>query len=200
MAELILNNLLRLGRVDIANDVQQNIVGTVMRPMPRLDIGRLPTANELLLPNGEALGQPILPMQSRQNLALHPILNGVDHGHLRQDRCSFLLQPGRLDAGLHHIAQRIEGHGEHGDVAPRRGGGTGGVEDGVMEIGVGIGLGAGTEQPLALPRPHVRHVLGKVGDSLLRFELVGCYNIHRQLVNQYVLEVKTSTSCDEIGS
>lgn len=58
-------------------------------------------------------------------------------------------------------------------VAAGSGGRTGGVEYGVVEIGVGVGLGAGAEEALTFARTHVGDVFREVGNSLLRFEFVG---------------------------
>mmetsp|Transcript_10219 Transcript_10219/g.20458 ORF Transcript_10219/g.20458 Transcript_10219/m.20458 type:complete len:216 (+) Transcript_10219:2966-3613(+) len=140
VSKLILNDTLRLGGVDIANYVKQNVVRPVVRPVPRLDIILLPAADETLLPDGEALGESVLPVQGGENLALDAIFDSVDHGHLRKDGRAFLLQTRWLHPRLHDVAQRVKGHGEHGNVAPGGGCGTGGVKDGVMKIGIGIRL------------------------------------------------------------
>ena len=140
MSEFVIDHPLRVGRVDISHNVEQDVVRPVVGPVPGLDIVLPPGANQTLFANGEALGQSVLPVQRRQDLALNAVLDGVDHGHLRQDRRSLLLQPGGFDPCLHDVAQGVEGHGEHGDVSARGGGRAGRIEHRVVEVGVGVGL------------------------------------------------------------
>ena len=168
VTKLVGNELFGLLDVNVSDEVQEDIVGSVMRAMPGTNVFRLPRANQGFLANGKALGETILPVQGRENLTLDPILNGVDHGHFGEDRRSFLLQPRRLDPGFHDIDEGIEGHGQHGNVAPWRLHRTGRIKDRVMKVGVGIGLRSSPKQALSFARAHVGHVLGEMGDSLLR--------------------------------
>mmetsp|Transcript_5020 Transcript_5020/g.7651 ORF Transcript_5020/g.7651 Transcript_5020/m.7651 type:complete len:202 (-) Transcript_5020:1025-1630(-) len=83
MPKLFFNHVLRFIGVDIPDNVQQYIIRSIMRPVPRLDIIRLPGANETFLPNWESFREPIFPMKRGENLTFNPILNGIDHGHFR---------------------------------------------------------------------------------------------------------------------
>lgn len=61
--------------------------------------------------DGEALPQLVLRVQVRQQLAVHPVLDGVHHLRLRQHRPSLLLQPRgqhlRLERDLRQRVQHL---------------------------------------------------------------------------------------------
>mmetsp|Transcript_9076 Transcript_9076/g.18210 ORF Transcript_9076/g.18210 Transcript_9076/m.18210 type:complete len:245 (+) Transcript_9076:2460-3194(+) len=151
MSKLIFNRLLHILWIQITHNIQQDIIRTIMRPMPSLDIIPIPLLDQTFLSNGETLCQSILTMECTQYLTFDTIFNGVDHGHFREDGLTFLFDTGGITSCLHDIAQCIKCHGEHG-LGGAEGssvgtvGGTCGVKDGVMEIGVGVGLTSGAEE------------------------------------------------------
>mmetsp|Transcript_25156 Transcript_25156/g.55164 ORF Transcript_25156/g.55164 Transcript_25156/m.55164 type:complete len:253 (+) Transcript_25156:1140-1898(+) len=112
-------------------------------------------------------------MERGQNLAFYSIFNGVDHGHFRQNSGSFFFQSRSLGSGLHNIHESVQCHGKHWHVPTGCFHRTDCIKYGVMEIGIGIGLRPSSKKKFTLSRSHVGYVFREMGNSLLRFKLIG---------------------------
>mmetsp|Transcript_5615 Transcript_5615/g.11571 ORF Transcript_5615/g.11571 Transcript_5615/m.11571 type:complete len:312 (-) Transcript_5615:719-1654(-) len=181
VSKLFLNGFHGLGRVNISHQVQQNIVRSVVRPVPGAHVIIFPIANEHFLANGKAFGQSVLSVQSAQNLAFDAIFNRIDHCHFTQNGRPFFFQSRRFHAGFHDILQGIQGHGQHGHIASGCHDGARRVKHRVMKIRVGIGLRARSKQSFSLATAHVRDMLRQVGNSLLGFQFVGAAREYLQM-------------------
>mmetsp|Transcript_17399 Transcript_17399/g.40164 ORF Transcript_17399/g.40164 Transcript_17399/m.40164 type:complete len:391 (-) Transcript_17399:181-1353(-) len=181
VAEGLLDQDLCLIRVDVANHVEVCVVGAVVRGMIRLDLLVGPRLDLLHLADGEALLEPVLLVKRGEELHLHPVVDGVDHGRLGQDGGSLLLHPRRFELGLHHVAEGVERQREHGH--PGRGAvrGAGGPVDGVVEVSLGVCLRRCSKETLPFLAAHIGHVLAHVSHSLLRHQLVRRPRTHLQV-------------------
>mmetsp|Transcript_78743 Transcript_78743/g.132117 ORF Transcript_78743/g.132117 Transcript_78743/m.132117 type:complete len:1335 (-) Transcript_78743:24-4028(-) len=181
--ELLVDDLLHLRRVDVAHDVEDGVLGLVVRVVVLLHLRHRPGLDHGDEADGEAAGDAVLAVQRRQDLDLHAVLHGVDHARLGEHHRALLLQPPARDGRAHDVDEGVEGQGQHGLAlaAVVQDAGAGGVEDGVVEVRVGVGLGPGAGHGLALGAAHPGHVLEEMGHALLVLQLVGGPGEHLQV-------------------
>mmetsp|Transcript_16856 Transcript_16856/g.64197 ORF Transcript_16856/g.64197 Transcript_16856/m.64197 type:complete len:308 (-) Transcript_16856:153-1076(-) len=114
MREHAVDELLGLLHVDVPDHVEHGVVRAIVRGVVLLDVIHRPLADEVLLTDGEPLGQDVLLVQAAQDLALNPVLHGVHHLGFAEHGGTLLLHPRLVDPRLQHVHHRLHGQREQG--------------------------------------------------------------------------------------